>query len=894
MNLSRDNPPFQRDKLKTQVLLLLLLLLLILPFKAYPQTIAEKKASLQESGGELSSDAEKFLTQVNLELAEARLEEQKLMVQAKRLFGENAPEDSYIPLIVKMKELRSQISQLQESWREMITSQGKQEDYALWYQPETTLEQLIIDYGSQDYVYLMKPEIGSMKISVDSNLPIPRASWNEMLELILMENGVGIRQLNPFLRELFLLRNDRSSIKIITNRREDLELFSPESRVAFVLSPEPSDVRRIWFFLDNFANPDSTTVQLVGRDILLIARVSDIQDLLKLYEFVSENKGDKEYRAVVLSKVKAEDMAKVLGSVFNQPAQEPNRMFRPQENGKQRDLGREAKNGPEANGLQVLLLGSQTGALFLIGTREEVRKAEELIREIEGQIGGARDKVVYWYQVKHSDAIETAEVLSKVYDLMVSTGAGYENMERRGMQAGFGMPQEGGGSASASNAATGPIEQRTTIESPAPSIIPQIFPPDIYSRDPFFQYPRDPYFQQPIPPISPAFVFPATSANAPRPIDQGNFIVDIKTSSIIMVVETDLLPKLKSLLRKIDVPKKMVQIEVLLFEKKIAKQNTYGLNLLKFGSAASNITGASALFNIADSNGIATGIFDFLWSHKATCNTPAFDLNYRFLISQDDVTINASPSVLTVNQTPAFISIQEEISVNTGIVELPTVGGITLKDAFQRAQYGITLKITPSIHSSDDQERNETITLDSDITFDTFDTVNIPVNGTPNVTRRNIKNLARVADGETVIIGGLRRKTQEDTIDSIPFLGEIPGIGKLFSDTTMLDGSTEMFIFITPKIITDPACDLEWIRREEMLRRPGDLPEFMYALIEAEECEKNRLFETWMTTLFGRETREFYTPGWMNPDTCGGDAGYGGGEYDGRTCEYGYGGSDGG
>lgn len=880
--------------------MIILLFLLLLPIQAYPQTIAEKKASLQESGGDLSSDAEKFLSQVNLELTEARYEEQKLMAEAQALFDQNAPEDSYGFIVAKMKMLRTQINHLQESWREMIASQGKQEDYALWYQPETTLEQLIIDYGSQDYVYLMKPEIGGMKISVDSNLPIPRASWNEMLELILQENGVGIRQLNPFLRELFLLKNDRSSIKIITNQAEDLELFSPETRVAFVLSPDPSDVRRVWFFLDNFANPDSTTVQLVGRDILLIARVSDIQDLLKLYHFVSENKGDKEYRAVVLSRVKAEDMARVLQSVFNQPQEEassPTRMLRPQENGKFKDLGRETKNNFEANGLQVLLLGKDTGALFLIGTRDEVRKAEELIREVESQIGGARDKTVYWYHVKHSDAIETAEVLSKVYDLMVSTGAGYENDNRNGNAAAFGVPFEGGGAAADSRSNTGPVEQHTTIERgpDLPEILPRIFPPDIYSTNPFLQYPRDPFFQQPIPPIAPNFVFPATSVNVPRPIDQGNFIVDIKTSSIIMVVETDLLPKIRGLLRKIDVPKKMVQIEVLLFEKKIAKQNSYGLNLLRFGSCADNITKACGNFNVVDKNGSPTGIFDFLWSHKSTCGIPAFDLTYRFLLSQDDVTINASPSVLTVNQTPAFISIQEEISVNTGIVEIPTVGGVTLKDAFQRAQYGITLKITPSIHDADDLERHETISLDSDITFDTFDTLNIPVNGTPNVTRRNIKNLARVADGETVIIGGLRRKTQEDSFDGIPFLGEIPGIGKLFSETTMVDGSTEMFIFITPKIVSDPACDLEWIRSEEMLRRPGDIPEFMCALVEQEECEKNRLFQAWMTTLFGRGLPDCYTPGWMNNDTCGtpGPNDYQSGEYDGRTSNYGYGQCDG-
>ncbi len=81
----------------------------------------------------------------------------------------------------------------------------------------------------------------------------------------------------------------------------------------------------------------------------------------------------------------------------------------------------------------------------------------------------------------------------------------------------------------------------------------------------------------------------------------------------------------------------------------------------------------------------------------------------------------------------------------------------------------------------------------------------------------------RIADGQTVILGGLRRKSTQDTKDSIPFLGEIPGIGKLFSSTEITDNSTEMFIFITPKIIADPIEDAERLKMEELKKRPGDV-----------------------------------------------------------------------
>lgn len=825
-----------------------LLFIFLFNFSLAAQTIAEKKASLIESGGDLSADTERFLAQINKELTEARNEEKSLTAEALELYRKNAPEEKYRPLLERLNELRVYISSLQESWREMIASQGNQEGYALWYQPTTTLEQLIIDYGSQDFVYIIPPAIANQQISVDSNLPIPKSSWNEMLQLILTQNGVGIKQLNPYLRELYLLKEDRSSIKMITNKRSDLEILSPDARIAFLLTPEPSDVRRIWFFLDNFANPQSSAVQLVGRDILLIASVNEVRDFLRLYDFISEQRGDKEYKAVTVTKVSSEEMAKVLNTIFNQPPSSSPQTTKLKEGLPKKD----AQVGPEANGLQILTLGRDSPVLFLIGTSEEIRRAEQVIRDVESQIAGAREMTIYWYTVKHSNAEELAEVLSKVYLLMVSTGAGYDQPQ---------VVENGPGDVNM-------IEPRTIIQAPPPlPLSPEL-------------YPTDPYFQRPIPPISPATVIPASPIRERPNIDQGNFIVDLKSGSIVMVVEAELLPRIKDLVKKLDVPKKMVQLEVLLFEKRIANRNNYGLNLLRLGSKASNTNAASLLFNQVDVTGVSTGIFDFLWSRERKSGIPAFDLTYRFLLSQDDVTINSNPSVVTVNQTPAFIAILDEISVNTGIVEIATVGGATLKDSFQRAQYGVTLSITPTIHLADEDEGNglATISLESDITFDTFDRVGQIVNDRPNVRRRNIKNEARVADGETVIIGGLRRKDTEDSKTGIPFLGEIPGFGKLFSETSLDDNSTEMFIFITPKIITDPSCELEWIRQEELARRPGDVPEFMCMLIEAEECEKNRLFQNWMTTLFGRESTACYTPGWHNDDTCGNPSG----EYDGR------------
>src|SRR5581483_2707386 len=114
-----------------------------------------------------------------------------------------------------------------------------------------------------------------------------------------------------------------------------------------------------------------------------------------------------------------------------------------------------------------------------------------------------------------------------------------------------------------------------------------------------------------------------------------NFIVDPKTGSIVMVVELDLLHKMKDLIRKLDVPTKMVQIEVMLFEKIVERENDGGLNLLQLGTLASQMNATSLLFNVFPSNDplnpSISGITNFLISRSEKHGVPAYDAAFRFL-----------------------------------------------------------------------------------------------------------------------------------------------------------------------------------------------------------------------------------------------------------------------
>src|SRR5690606_11294871 len=101
-----------------------------------------------------------------------------------------------------------------------------------------------------------------------------------------------------------------------------------------------------------------------------------------------------------------------------------------------------------------------------------------------------------------------------------------------------------------------------------------------------------------------------------------------------------------------------------------------------------------------------------------------------------------------------------------------------IQDSYTRAQYGITINLTPTIHLPEEGEEDSFVSLETDLEFDS--TKILTLDSRPPVTRRNIKNQVRVADGETIILGGLRQQIEEDSREKIPFLGDIPGIGKLF------------------------------------------------------------------------------------------------------------------
>ena len=148
--------------------------------------------------------------------------------------------------------------------------------------------------------------------------------------------------------------------------------------------------------------------------------------------------------------------------------------------------------------------------------------------------------------------------------------------------------------------------------------------------------------------------------------------------------------------------------------------------------------------------------------------------------------IIASPRIVTADQTPAFIKQGTSFPVPATAPNGATT--IEWKDAF------LKLEVTPQITPEGD------VILDLDITKDARGISTIW--GTA-IDSNHIKTHVLVENGGTLVIGGIFEMNENNSVNKVPFLGDVPVFGNLFKNNTKSVDKREKLVFITPKVLTD-------------------------------------------------------------------------------------------
>ncbi|MBK1722114.1 type IV pilus secretin PilQ [Thiocystis violacea] len=149
--------------------------------------------------------------------------------------------------------------------------------------------------------------------------------------------------------------------------------------------------------------------------------------------------------------------------------------------------------------------------------------------------------------------------------------------------------------------------------------------------------------------------------------------------------------------------------------------------------------------------------------------------------------IVSSPRVITSDKHQATIKVGQEIPYQEQTGQGNT--SVAFKEAV--LQLDVTPQITP----------DDRIIMDLEVHKDAPDYTNV-VLGVPPVNTRSVTTNVLVDNGETVVLGGVFEREKTFAKEQVPWLGDVPVLGRLFKQEARQDKNSELLIFVTPKILS--------------------------------------------------------------------------------------------
>lgn len=217
---------------------------------------------------------------------------------------------------------------------------------------------------------------------------------------------------------------------------------------------------------------------------------------------------------------------------------------------------------------------------------------------------------------------------------------------------------------------------------------------------------------------------------------------------------------------------------------------------VKITEASRNFTKTlNSQFSIGDNGTIfpnaGNGSFDGIMGKYIVSSTSQ---NINWILSAADqkglIKILAEPKLLAIDGQAGSFNVGQEIPYPSG-VGLSGVASYAFKNT------GVILNFTPTI-----LEKSNRVILKLSPEVSEIDlSYKSGVAGVPGFKTRKVDTTVELADGETLIIAGLLQHTTSNTDTKIPGLGDIPGLGFLFSSLQRTKTDTELVIFLTPKIV---------------------------------------------------------------------------------------------
>ena len=267
--------------------------------------------------------------------------------------------------------------------------------------------------------------------------------------------------------------------------------------------------------------------------------------------------------------------------------------------------------------------------------------------------------------------------------------------------------------------------------------------------------------------------------------DQARIIaVDVDNSLIVVGTDEDI-ENIRRFIRLLDVAPKQVEIKAEFVTVKVSEVRQFGIDWLvqQLNTQAGNVPGT-----------FATGGNIFIRYSAGNLVT-----ELRTAMSNARGRVIQAPVVTTLNNTPGSIFVQTEVPFVTTTFTTPGQGQVIQGSQVNYVSVVSGMTVTPRING------DGTITLFIPLQLsDITGSVRSPDGSTfPIVNSQSIFTTRRVPSGQTVVLGGFIRRSEDTSVAKFPILGDLPWIGHLFRSTNLSQDDTELLIFLTPRILED-------------------------------------------------------------------------------------------
>jgi len=263
-----------------------------------------------------------------------------------------------------------------------------------------------------------------------------------------------------------------------------------------------------------------------------------------------------------------------------------------------------------------------------------------------------------------------------------------------------------------------------------------------------------------------------------------------RPNEVLIYAVPKIMEHIMEIVAKLDIPRQQVVLEVLVVELWEEASKEFGLDW--------EYEQQDVSLSMSHGLGIFTGIAEYTSVPASEFTNLLFTL--KALVGEGKAGIRSRPRVATLNGQKATIEVSLD-EYYTIVTDLGYSGG-ALRTQLQVIKSGVLLEITPHIGDNNDITV-DVVTEVSDVASRQNQVAGNNSGNLPVIRRRKADTCVRVKEGDAIVIGGLIETQEQNNVEKVPILGDIPLVGGLFRSTKSNTIEKEVVIFITPRLMKE-------------------------------------------------------------------------------------------